>query len=192
MKLRTLFLSATVLTAASATALAATDVIVKVDEAKMLAVTVEPSTVVVGNPNIADITVQTSRIFIHGRNFGSTNIIVLDADGNELAALDVTSSSTATIMSTCSGPAPNSHMHAAMSANPPCRSATTRITSTRSRTRARRRASWRRAPASKPELGISRKGADSAGTAPFHVLATARRARAPMQIRMCFQLTECF
>jgi hypothetical protein len=90
MKLRTLFLSAAVLTAASASAFAATDVIVKVDEAKMLAVTGEPSTVVVGNPNIADITVQTSRIFIHGRNFGSTNIIVLDADGNELAALDVT------------------------------------------------------------------------------------------------------
>ncbi len=90
MKLRIFFLSAFVAAAAATPVFAATDVIVKADEAKMLAVSGDPATVVVGNPNIADVTVQNKRIFVHGRNFGSTNIIVLDSEGNELAALDVT------------------------------------------------------------------------------------------------------
>ena len=90
MKLRTVLLCAALATAAFAQAQAGTDIIVKADEAKMISVTGDPATVVVGNPNIADITVQNKFIFIHGRNFGSTNVIVLDRDGSELAALDVT------------------------------------------------------------------------------------------------------
>ncbi len=90
MKLRSVILWAALATSALAPAQAGTDIVVKADEAKMLAVTGEPGTVVVGNPNIADITVQNKNLFIHGRNYGSTNVIVLDRDGNELAALDVT------------------------------------------------------------------------------------------------------
>lgn len=90
MKLRTALLSALFVSAALSPANAASDVVVKVDDAKMLAVTGDPATVVVGNPNIADVTVKSKAIFIHGRNFGSTNVIVLDTDGNELAAIDVT------------------------------------------------------------------------------------------------------
>ncbi len=71
-------------------ALAGSDVVVMADQAKMLSVAGEPSTIVVGNPIIADATVAGSQIFVHGRNFGSTNLIVLDKQGNQLANLDVT------------------------------------------------------------------------------------------------------
>ena len=71
-------------------AFAGTDVVVMADQAKLLSVGGEPSTIVVGNPSIADVTVQGSNVFVHGRNFGSTNLIVLDKEGNQLANLDVT------------------------------------------------------------------------------------------------------
>jgi hypothetical protein len=75
---------------AAGNALAGTDVVVMADQAKLLSVGGEPSTIVVGNPSIADVTVQGTNVFVHGRNFGSTNLIVLDKEGNQLANLDVT------------------------------------------------------------------------------------------------------
>lgn len=74
----------------TAPAQAATDIVVNNDQAKMVSITGEPGTIVVGNPNIADVTMKGSSIFVHGRNYGSTNIIVLDKEGNQLANLDVT------------------------------------------------------------------------------------------------------
>lgn len=68
---------------------AITEVTVMNDQAKMLVVPGKAGTVVVGNPNIADVTVQGSQVFIHGRNFGTTNVLVYDRDGNELATLEV-------------------------------------------------------------------------------------------------------
>jgi hypothetical protein len=85
----TALLAAFTISAASS-ALGGTDVVVMADQAKLLSVGGEPSTVVVGNPNIADVTVQGTNVFVHGRNFGSTNLIVLDKEGNQLANLDVT------------------------------------------------------------------------------------------------------
>jgi len=46
--------------------------------------------VVVGNPSIADVTVQDNMVVLMGRNYGVTNLIILDRQGNQLAALDVT------------------------------------------------------------------------------------------------------
>jgi hypothetical protein len=86
----TLFAMLALIAAHAAPVQAATDVIVNNDQAKMVSVSGDPGTLVVGNPNIADVTVKGSNIFIHGRNFGSTNIIVLDKDGNQIANLDVT------------------------------------------------------------------------------------------------------
>lgn len=86
----TLFAILALAAAHAAPALAATDIVVNSDQAKMVSVSGDPGTVVVGNPNIADVTLKDSSIFIHGRNFGSTNIIVLDKEGNQLANLDVT------------------------------------------------------------------------------------------------------
>jgi Flp pilus assembly secretin CpaC len=44
----------------------------------------------VGNPAIADVTVQGKRVILMGHSYGVTNIIVLDRDGKQIAALDVT------------------------------------------------------------------------------------------------------
>jgi hypothetical protein len=73
---------------ASATGLAAS-IVVMADQAKLISVGGDVSTVVVGNPSIADATVQGSNIFVHGRSFGSTNLIVLDKQGSQIASLDV-------------------------------------------------------------------------------------------------------
>src|SRR4051794_1039251 len=76
---------------AAAPALAIPDVVVMNDQAKLVEIPGgEPATVVVGNPNIADVTVQGNQIFVHGRNFGTTNMIVLDREGKQLSAFDVT------------------------------------------------------------------------------------------------------
>ncbi len=48
------------------------------------------ASIVVGNPKIADVTVQSSDlIFVVGRGYGETNLIVLDARGNTMMNADV-------------------------------------------------------------------------------------------------------
>lgn len=71
-------------------AFAANDVTIYADQAKIIHVTGQPGTVVVGNPYIADVTVQGERVVLMGRNYGVTNVIILDREGKQLAALDVT------------------------------------------------------------------------------------------------------
>jgi hypothetical protein len=44
---------------------------------------------VVGNPMIADVSIQGGVLAVHGRHFGNTNLIILDNKGNELVALQV-------------------------------------------------------------------------------------------------------
>jgi hypothetical protein len=70
-------------------AVAETPVTVKTDQAKMLTIAGQAGTVVVGNPNIADVSVRGNLVFVHGKNQGATNVIVLDRDGNQLAAMEV-------------------------------------------------------------------------------------------------------
>jgi len=70
--------------------LAGTEVVVMADEAKLISLGGEAATVVVGNPSIADVTVRGSSIFVHGRGYGSTNLIILDKESNQIANLDVT------------------------------------------------------------------------------------------------------
>jgi hypothetical protein len=50
----------------------------------------QPETVVIGNPAIADITLNGKQIFLHGHAFGDTNLIILDAGGNTIADFDIT------------------------------------------------------------------------------------------------------
>src|SRR5690348_8896797 len=66
------------------------DVTIYTDQAKILQLSGRPGTIVVGNPSIADVTVQGDRVVLMGHSYGTTNIIVLDSDGKQLAALDVT------------------------------------------------------------------------------------------------------
>jgi hypothetical protein len=76
--------------ATASPAAAASDVVINADQAKIITVAGQPGTVIVGNPSIADVTVQGDRVVLMGRGYGVTNLIILDREGNQLAALDVT------------------------------------------------------------------------------------------------------
>jgi ketopantoate hydroxymethyltransferase len=79
------------LAAATSSAVAAGETItLESDKTTMISVAVSPGTVVVGNPSIADISINGKQIFVHGRGYGNTNIIILDSQGAMLANFDVT------------------------------------------------------------------------------------------------------
>lgn len=60
-------------------------VIVTVDRAKVFRISSPASTVIVGNPAIADATVEDDvTLVLTGRSFGVTNLIVLDREGNPI------------------------------------------------------------------------------------------------------------
>ncbi len=66
-------------------------VAVMVDQAKVIRLPEKTQTVVVGNPMIADISVQKNGILVvTGKSFGVTNFIALDAAGAMLAESRVT------------------------------------------------------------------------------------------------------
>ncbi|WP_332681376.1 pilus assembly protein N-terminal domain-containing protein [Bosea sp. (in: a-proteobacteria)] len=61
-------------------------VIVNVDHAKVVRLPEKAQTVIVGNPAIADVTVQRNGVMVvTGKSFGVTNLIALDASGTLLA-----------------------------------------------------------------------------------------------------------
>jgi len=48
------------------------------------------SAIIIGNPKIADVTVQSSDLlFVVGRGYGETNLIILDANGNTMMNADL-------------------------------------------------------------------------------------------------------
>jgi len=58
------------------------DVEVLSDQATMLHLERAAAEIVVGNPSIADVSVQNSKVLVlTGKSFGETNLIVLDAEG---------------------------------------------------------------------------------------------------------------
>jgi len=59
---------------------------VKVNMARILRISAPASTVVVGNPGVADVTIQDAQtLVLTGKSYGETNMIVLDAKGNPIA-----------------------------------------------------------------------------------------------------------
>jgi Flp pilus assembly secretin CpaC len=62
---------------------AADDLIVKFDQSQILRLSRPASEIIVGNPSIADVSVQSGNILIvTGKSFGITNIIALDGERN--------------------------------------------------------------------------------------------------------------
>ncbi len=60
-------------------------VIVTVDRAKVFRISAPAATVIIGNPSIADATVEDDvTLVLTGRSFGVTNLIVLDRQGNPI------------------------------------------------------------------------------------------------------------
>jgi hypothetical protein len=68
---------------AAGSAQAADDLIVKYDQSQLLRLPKPAAEIIIGNPAIADISVQTGNLLvITGKSFGITNIIALDAERN--------------------------------------------------------------------------------------------------------------
>lgn len=61
---------------------AGNDVSVLIDQASLVRLDRPAAEIVVGNPSIADVSVQSGKVLIvTGKSFGETNLIVIDADG---------------------------------------------------------------------------------------------------------------
>ncbi len=61
-------------------------ILVTLDHAKILRLEGEASTVILGNPAIADATVfNKSMLVITGKSYGSTNLVILDEEGQEIS-----------------------------------------------------------------------------------------------------------
>lgn len=59
---------------------------VVVDRAKILRLTEPAGTIVLGNPAIADATMSDDRtLVLTGKNFGTTNLVILDGEGRQIA-----------------------------------------------------------------------------------------------------------
>jgi Flp pilus assembly secretin CpaC len=68
---------------ATGPAKAADDLVVKYDQSQLLRLPRPAAEIIIGNPAIADISVQSGNLLvITGKTFGITNIIALDADRN--------------------------------------------------------------------------------------------------------------
>jgi Pilus formation protein N terminal region len=73
---------AALLVAAGTTAAIAEPILVPLDQAKVIKVPERAATVVIGNPIIADLSIQPGGIaVITGKAYGATNVIVMDATG---------------------------------------------------------------------------------------------------------------
>lgn len=72
---------------ASTTAAAEGDPIsVKVNMARILRINAPAATVIIGNPGVADVTIQDPQtLVLTGKSYGQTNLIVLDNLGNPIA-----------------------------------------------------------------------------------------------------------
>lgn len=74
---------------AAGQASAAQPLVVYSDQSQIIDLARPPGTVVIGNPSIADATIQGQKVFLHGRGFGTTNVIILDEQGEQLVNFEV-------------------------------------------------------------------------------------------------------
>jgi len=59
---------------------------VKVNMARILRISAPAATVIIGNPGVADVTIQDPQtLVLTGKSYGTTNLIVLDSAGNPVA-----------------------------------------------------------------------------------------------------------
>ena len=81
-----LLIAAAAACGAGAAAAADQSIDVVIDRAKVMRISRPANPVIIGNPAIADATIQDSQtLIITGRSFGTTNLIVLDANGQAIA-----------------------------------------------------------------------------------------------------------
>ncbi len=57
---------------------------------KPLRLKTEAASIVIGNPNIADVAVHDGQLlFVSGKTFGTTNLLIFDADGKTIYSADI-------------------------------------------------------------------------------------------------------
>jgi|SRR5947199_1176486 len=84
-KLRSLAIGIVLWPLAAAAGPMADTIAVNVDQAKLVKLPTRVSTIVVGNPLIADVTLQTGGILVvTGKGYGATNFIAMDRSGEVL------------------------------------------------------------------------------------------------------------
>jgi Flp pilus assembly secretin CpaC len=65
-------------------------VTVEAGKAKAIKLNVNAESVIIGNPNIADVAVHDDKLlFVTGKSFGTTNLMIFDSDGNTIHSSDV-------------------------------------------------------------------------------------------------------
>ncbi len=68
----------------------ASQLTVEINKTKPLTVAGQASSIVLGNPDVADVTVtDANRLFITGKAFGTTNLIIYNIDGRQIYSADV-------------------------------------------------------------------------------------------------------
>ena len=61
---------------------------VELNKTEILRLPSAAGSVIIGNPKIADVTVHSSDLlFVVGRGYGETNLIILDSNGNTMLSL---------------------------------------------------------------------------------------------------------
>lgn len=79
--------AAVMLTLASGMAQAADDAVtVRINMARVLRIEAPAATVIIGNPGVADVTIQDPQtLILTGKSYGQTNLIILDVNGEPIA-----------------------------------------------------------------------------------------------------------
>lgn len=73
-----------------ASAAHAGQITVEAGKAKAVKLNANADSVIIGNPNIADVAVHDDTLlFVTGKSFGTTNLMIFDKDGNTLVSKDV-------------------------------------------------------------------------------------------------------
>jgi Flp pilus assembly secretin CpaC len=87
--LRKILIVAIALSAAAPTASMAANnepITVRASMARILRISAPAATVIIGNPGVADVTIQDPQtLVLTGKSYGETNLIVLDSSGNPIA-----------------------------------------------------------------------------------------------------------
>jgi hypothetical protein len=63
---------------------------VLVDRSQLMMLSADPGTIVVGNPSMADVSLNGRQLFIHGHSAGETNLLVFSQSGEKIADFDLT------------------------------------------------------------------------------------------------------
>jgi Flp pilus assembly secretin CpaC len=89
--LAAVIVAATVVIPVAAHAETGEPISVKVNMARILRISAPAATVIIGNPGVADVTIQDPQtLVLTGKSYGQTNLIVLDSAGNPVADTMIT------------------------------------------------------------------------------------------------------